>query len=435
MSNQNAEAQRLAELRRAKGKALSLLLAAAGLFLLTLVLPPNVWVLGLRACTEAALIGGLADWFAVSALFRRIPTGVRYFTRHTNVLSRNKDRIAVNLAAFIEEKFLDADSLVNLIRKTDPAAQAAGWLAKPENEVRLAGHVVATMDAAMRLIDEEHVRQVIRDAARAGVDKVDMSGTAAVVLRALTEHGRHQDLLEQVLDQLLAAIRSEPARDMIAKSIVQWIRTGAPLKKRVLPAEWLGENGAALVARAVGLFLEQVQTNRAHDLRVGFDEAVAGFVQRLETDPAARAKGEQIKHYILEDRAFGAYLDGLWDSLRAWILEDLHDANSRLREKIREACGWLGQRLSADPELRAELNDHLEQAAREAAPEFSRFLAAHIRDTIRRWDAAEMAREVELSIGKDLQTIRISGTFVGGAIGLLLYLIPLLVSGLPSWLR
>ena len=122
-------ADRAADLGRAKRRALLLLLAAAGLFVLTLVLPPNGWVLGLRAGTEAALVGGLADWFAVSALFRRIPTGVPYVTRHTNVLARNKDRIAVNLASFIEEKFLDSGSLASLACRWSPPPRAppSGW--------------------------------------------------------------------------------------------------------------------------------------------------------------------------------------------------------------------------------------------------------------------------------------------------------------------
>jgi uncharacterized membrane-anchored protein YjiN (DUF445 family) len=416
------------ELARAKRRALLLLLAAAGLFVLTLVLPPDVWTLGLRACTEAALVGGLADWFAVSALFRRIPTGVPYFTRHTDVLARNKDRIAVNLATFIEEKFLDAESLAALIRKNDPAARAAHWLGNAANQGRLADHVLVTVDAAIRLVDEDHVRQAIRDAAQTAVGKVDLSGTAAGVLRALTDQGRHQELLDRMLGHLLTLVESEGGRDAIAQGIVDWIRSDHPIRGKILPAEWLGDNAAALAARAIRRLLEQVRANRAHELRTGFDAAVAALVLRLEADPVMRGKGEEIKRYLLEDEAFGDYLDGLWGALRAWMAADLHRPGSVLHARIREACGWLGQRLAQDPQLRAELDAHLVEAARGAAPVFAQFLTTHIRDTIQRWDARDMSREVELSIGRDLQTIRISGTFVGGAIGLGLYLVSLLAS-------
>lgn len=418
-------ADRTAELARAKRRALLLLLAAAGLFLLTLVLPPNAWTLGLQACTEAALVGGLADWFAVSALFRRIPTGVPYFTRHTDVLARNKDRIAVNLASFIEDKFLDAESLATLIRKNDPAARAAHWLADSANQGRLAGHVAVTLSAALRLVDEDHVRQAIRDAARIAVGKVDLSGTAAGVLKTLTDEGRHQELLDRMLGRLLALVESEAGRGAIASGIVEWIRSDHPLKGKLLPTEWLGDNAAALAARAVRRLLQQVRSNPAHELRAGFDAAVAALVLRLEADPVMQARGEEIKRYLLEDDAFGAYLDSLWGSLRAWVAADLHKPDSMLHARIREACGWLGQRLAQDPGLRAEIDAHIEEAARGAAPEFAQFLTTHIRDTIRQWDARDMAREVELSIGRDLQTIRISGTFVGGAIGLGLYLVSL----------
>jgi uncharacterized membrane-anchored protein YjiN (DUF445 family) len=421
---------RTSELTRAKRRALLLLLAAAALFLLTLVLPPDAWTLGLRACTEAALVGGLADWFAVSALFRRIPTGVPYFTRHTDVLARNKDRIAINLASFIEEKFLDAESLATLIRRNDPAARAAHWLAQAGNQGRLADHVVVTVAAALRLVDEDHVRQAIRDAAQTAVGKVDLSGTAAGVLRTLTDQGRHQELLDRMLAHLLKLVESEAGREAIAQGIVDWIRSDHPMRAKILPTEWLGDNAAALAARAVRRLLEQVRANRAHELRTGFDAAVAALVLRLEADPVMRGKGEEIKRYLLEDEAFGAYLDGLWGSLRTWMAADLQRPDSVLHARIREASGWLGERLAQDPALRAELDAHLEDAARGAAPEFARFLTTHIRDTVQRWDARDMAREVEHSIGRDLQTIRISGTFVGGAIGLGLYLVSLLASQL-----
>jgi uncharacterized membrane-anchored protein YjiN (DUF445 family) len=427
-----AAADRTVDLARAKRRALLLLLAAAALFLLTLVLPSNAWVLGLRACTEAALVGGLADWFAVSALFRRIPTGVPYFTRHTDVLARNKDRIAVNLASFIEEKFLDAESLAALIRRNDPAARAAQWLGSPANQERLSHHVLVTVAAAIRLVDEEHVRRAIRDAAQAAVGKVDLSGTAAGVLKTLTDQGRHQALLERTLGQLLGVLESETTRAAIAKGIVDWIRSDHPLKEKILPTEWLGDNAAALVARAVGRLLEQVQANPAHELRQGFDAAVEALVLRLQEDPVVRRKGEEIRQYLLEDEAFGAYLDSLWASWRDWVLADLSAPGSVLHGKVREACGWLGRRLAEDPQLRAELDTHLEEAARGAAPEFAHFLTTHIRDTIERWDTRDMAREVELSIGRDLQSIRISGTFVGGVIGLVLYLLSLIASSLPA---
>jgi uncharacterized membrane-anchored protein YjiN (DUF445 family) len=364
----------------------------------------------------------------VSALFRRIPTGVPYFTRHTDVLARNKDRIAVNLATFIEEKFLDAESLAALIRKNDPAARAAHWLANSANQGRLAGHVAVTLSAAIRLIDENHVRQAIRDAARIAVGKVDLSGTAAGVLATLTEEGRHQELLDRMLGRLLALVESDAGRSAIAHGIVDWIRTAHPLKEKILPTEWLGDNAAALAARAVRRLLQQVRSNPAHELRAGFDAAVGALVLRLQADPKMQARGEEIKRYLLEDEAFGSYLDGLWGSLRTWMVDDLQKSDSMLHARIREACGWLGQRLAQDPGLRAEIDAHIEEAARGAAPEFAQFLTTHIRDTIRQWDARDMAREVELSIGRDLQTIRISGTFVGGAIGLGLYLLSLLAS-------
>lgn len=431
--NGTTDLQRAAELDGAKRRALLLLVAAACLFLLTLVLPPNFWVLGLRACAEAAMIGGLADWFAVVALFHRIPTGVRFITDHTAILPGNKDRIAGNLARFVKEQFLDAESLVALIRRTDPAARAARWLADLGNSDRLAHHVLATLDGAIRLVDEEHVRKAIRDAARVALGKVDLSGTVATILRALTEQGRHQELLEQALGHLLQLIEGQQARQKIAQGIVDWLKSDHPRKEKILPTEWLGENGARMVANAVARVLDQVRQNPAHELRASFDDAARNFVRRLEADPSLQHQAEEIKRYILDDDALGDYVNGLWASLRDWLLRDLHRPDSVLHGKLREACTWLGRRLAEDSALRDELNDHIEQAARKAAPDFAQFLATHIRDTIQQWDAKDMSRQVELNIGKDLQAIRINGTLVGGVIGLVLYLLSQVPALVSAW--
>ena len=153
------------ELARAKRRALLLLAGAAGLFLMTLGLPPQRWVLALRAVTEAAMVGGLADWFAVAALFRRIPTGIPYITAHTNVISNNKDRIADNLAAFVKERFLDPESLVALIRKNDPARFVAQWLSAAANAQRL-GTYLARSRARCTWWRTARIEQLLRDAAR-----------------------------------------------------------------------------------------------------------------------------------------------------------------------------------------------------------------------------------------------------------------------------
>jgi uncharacterized membrane-anchored protein YjiN (DUF445 family) len=417
-----------AELAAAKRRALALLAGAAALFTATLFMPANLAVQAVRACAEAAVVGGLADWFAIVALFRRIPTGIPFITNHTAILPANKDRIAENLAVFVKEQFLDVDSLVALIRKHDPAGRAAAWLSDPRQADRLGAHAVSLVGAALRVIDEEHVRRLIADAARHAIGAVDFSRAAAAILRSATQDGRHQVLLDTALQALLDRIRTPDSRKLIADAIVQWLKAEHWILEKGLPSERLGKKGAEMISAALAQMLERIHADPRHELREKFDLAVADLLVRLEADPAFAAKGEQLKQYVLEDPALHAFIAGHWDVLRAWLLADLQSPQSAWHRNVRESSLWLGARLADDPALRDALNVSLENAVRNAAPEFAQFLATHIRDTVRRWEPDEMVRQIERNIGKDLQAIRINGTIVGGAVGLLLFAVSHLVS-------
>jgi uncharacterized membrane-anchored protein YjiN (DUF445 family) len=423
---------KLAQLGRAKRKA-SLLLAAAGaVFIVTMVLPENRWLLALRAVSEAAMVGGIADWFAVTALFRRIPTGIPFITAHTEVIPRSKDRIADNLALFVKEKFLDPESLVALIRKNDPARFVARWLTDEANTRLLGQYVARAVEGALHLVEDARIEQLVRDGVRQVFAGVDLTESLGGVLDTLTGKGRHEELLEQAIAKAMAWLERPATRDWIAAQIVAWLKEEHPMKQKVLPTQWIGENAATVIANAVHQRLDAIRANPAHEYRQMFDRAVRDFIVRLQSQPELRERGEEVKQYILQDAAFGSYVVGLWASLKQWLAEDLRRPDSAFQHGVAGAGGWLGQQLAQDEELRRALTAQLEQAARGMAPDFAEFLALHIRDTIRHWDAHDMADQIELNIGKDLQAIRINGTLVGGAIGLGLHLltyVPALLAG------
>jgi uncharacterized membrane-anchored protein YjiN (DUF445 family) len=191
--------------------------------------------------------------------------------------------------------------------------------------------------------------------------------------------------------------------------------------EKVLPSAWLGEKGAEAIANAVNRMLEQVSENPTHRLRHKFDEAAQKLIVKLKTDPVFLQQGEELKRYLVEGEAFGAYVKDMWGELRAWLKRDLQSGDSALHARVTAMGQWVGRELAHDPALRQSLNDHLEDAARTMAPDFARFLTRHISDTVKNWDARDMSRQIELNIGKDLQYIRINGTIVGGFIGLLLF--------------
>lgn len=417
------------QLKRSKRLALSLLLIAAATFVVTLFLPPTFWVLGLKAIAEAAMVGALADWFAVVALFRRVP--VPFISRHTAIIPRNKDRIGENLGRFVQEKFLDTDSLLALIRRHDPSQLLAQWLNTPGNADRIGRHLLQVMRGFLDLTDDQRIQRFLRRAVHRALDKVDLTQSSALLLDSLTKNNRHQELLDAAVQQLLRLLHKPGTREFIALQIVRWLKREHPIKAKVLPTEWLGEHSAELVANAVDSILDEVARDQGHEFRLGFNRAVQRLIERLKSDPEMAERAETIKHWLKEDESFNRYIGELWQDLRRWLKSDLNSDDSRVQERVRLAALWLGETLAADEALRTSMNQHLEDAARSVAPEFAAFLTRHISDTVKSWDAREMSQLIELNIGRDLQFIRINGTLVGGTIGLVLFLL----SQLPGWVQ
>lgn len=425
----NVMQDKAAELRASKRLALAFFAGAAILFIVSLFLPPTWWSGLLKAFAEAAMVGALADWFAVVALFRRIPIPV--VSRHTEIIPANKARIADNLATFVHEKFLDTDSIVGLIRRHDPAKQVADWLVKPQNTELLGNYLVRMAGWALDFIEDAAVQKFIRRAVHTMVQQVDLSKTSGTLLESFTRDNRHHELLNEGIDQLAKLLANEETQALIAQGIVDWLREEYAIMERMLPSDMIGRKGADLTVRMASGILSRVSDDMQHPLRLRFDAFTRDFVERLKTDPEFIAKGEDIKRHLIGDETLNGYIGSLWSDLKGWIKRDLESGDSMLRQRIVATGAWVGRMLAEDPQLRASLNENLELAARGAAPEFAGFLTRHIADTVKNWDSREMSEQIELNIGKDLQYIRINGTIVGGLIGVVLYL----CSTLPALLR
>jgi uncharacterized membrane-anchored protein YjiN (DUF445 family) len=269
---------------------------------------------------------------------------------------------------------------------------------------------------------------------RAALGKVDLSQSTGALLDTLTHDGRHQELLDQLLEQLGLLLREESANTFVAARIVEGLKGEFPKAEKILPSAWIGEKGARVLESAVSRLLRQVGEDHEHQLRKQFDVIVQKLIVHLKSDPAFLRKGEELKTSLCEGGAFNDYALGLWDSVRAWLRADLERPDSALHAKARALGRWLGETLAADAGLRAAFNNFLEDLARAWAPGLAQTLVDHISGTVRAWDAPETARLIELKIGKDLQKIRLNGTLLGGVIGLALYLLSYLPQ-LAGWLR
>ena len=298
---------KIAELKRAKRLALSLLLIAAATFVITLFLPPNFWVLGIKAIAEAAMVGALADWFAVVALFRRVP--IPFISQHTAIIPRNKDRIGENLGQFVQEKFLDTQSLIALIRRHEPALLIGNWFSQPENAQRIGQHLLQIMSGFLELTDDSRIQRLIKRAVHKAIDKVDLSGTSALMLESMTKNNRHQVLLDTLIAQLIALLQRDSSRAFIARQVVHWLETEHPLKAKIL-RQW-------------------VKTDiNADDSRVKQRIASAGqwFGETLVADSALRASLnghlEQAAHKVAPE--FATFLTRhISDTVKSWDARDM----------------------------------------------------------------------------------------------------------------
>ena len=407
-------------LRAAKRQALGLLLLVTAVFIGTSLVERGLLLDCVKAMAEAAMVGALADWFAVVALFRR-PLGLPI--THTAVIPRNKDRIGANLAAFVRDRFLDPPSLVALLRRHDPALRLAQWLSAADNARLLGQQAARLLNAALDTVQDAQMERFIRKAARTLIGRVDLAGTLATVLGALTHNGRHQALLDDALGRLIVVLQEEDTRHLIATTIVQWLKKEHPLKEKMLPTDWLGDKGSALIANALEALLADVAQNPQHQLRAQFDAAVQRLVLRLQTDPEWARKGEEIRRYLQTNATLGRYVQDLWQGMRAALQRDLADEHSAVARNVHAMGAWFGRSLAGDAALRQSLNERLESWVQGLAPDVAQFAAQHIQDTVQRWDAQELSYLIELNIGKDLQYIRINGTVVGGLVGLVLYLV------------
>ncbi len=366
------------------------------------------------------MVGSLADWFAVVALFRH-PLGLRI--PHTAIIPNSKDRISDNLANFVREKFLNPQILTQLIRRSDPAQRFAGWLAHPDNARRIGRHTADLMSGWLDLVDDRRIQLFISDVTRTLLGKLDFSKALGAVLEMLTQDGRHQQLLDAALTYVKNMLREPAFRHKVAERVVAWLKDEHKWKQMVLPTDWIGDQAAEAASSGLNRFLEEVANSPTHDLRKLFDGALRTLVANLKTDEKFQSKGDEIKAYIQNNPELTDYARSLWATLRDWISNDLETSSSQLQQQVEKMGRWLGGKLMQDDKLRASINDHIESFSSAAAPQFANFLTHHISDTVRKWDAEDLSHQIELSIGPDLQYIRISGTVVGGCIGLLLFLI------------
>ena len=404
-----SELARRRQLAVTKRRATLLLVAVTCVFVAVTVWGGDAtWAGYVEAAAAASMVGGLADWFAVVALFRH-PLGLPI--PHTAIVVERKDQFAATLGEFVRESFLSRAVLVERVRTAQVVPRLAAWISEPANANRVAAEAADAAVAVSDLLRDDDVHRVVEGAVRQRVERVPLAPLAGKALRFLTQDGRHDPALDAALrglDRYLDEHRPDLRKRLTEKS--PWWLPG-PVENRIFDR----------LIDGVRSVVRDMAHDRDHDLRRQFEARVAKLAVELETSPELRERGEQLKREVLSQPELRSWVASLWRDAKQQLRDQASDPDSELRRRLADALVAGGQRLADDSEVVAMVRAGMESAVGYVAEHFGDEMSELISGTVARWDAQETADRLELLLGPDLQYVRMNGTLVGAGLGLALH--------------
>lgn len=406
-----ADTVRLRALRRMKLIATGLFVLMAVVFVIAFSLQGSIpWLGYVRAAAEGGMVGALADWFAVTALFRR-PLGLPI--PHTAIIPNRKDEIGASLGEFVETNFLSDDVVSGKLSSIDIAGALGTWVSKPQNARRIVGEASTAARGLATMLDDETMRDAIEAIARKHlIDPEWAPPVGRLGARILASGGHHEavDLLIDRLDEWMAA-NPDAFGAVVSARLPSWLPS---FVDRLVDDR---------VYTEVRRFLGDVRADPDHKLRLAIDGYLAELVDRLQHDPATIAKLESAKHNAFDDPRVRELAASAWEAAKTAAVDALADPESELRLRAEAAIADAGTRLAADPELSAKMNTWVTDAAVHLVATYRHDIASVISETVTAWDPRETTEKIELQVGKDLQFIRINGTVVGALAGVAIFTI------------
>jgi len=403
------EAALARRLRHMRWFATGLLLGMDGLFVATSLLMSTHPRLGVVAAfAEAGMIGALADWFAVTALFRR-PLGLPI--PHTAIVPARKNDIGQALARFIRDHFLIKDAVLPKLSRADLAGRFGAWLAYEDNSRLVSRDLSIALEWLIGAVDSAALRQSLRDGLRRALDQASVSAGLGVVLDVFTS-GNHA---ESLVDQLVQVGRNQLKAN--EDTIRQRIKDRSPWWLPKFVDEEIFEQLVSELQR----ILDEVGDDPKHPARADFTQRLRDLKTALSEDPVIMERGQVLRDEFLQHPAVKRFLDDLWQRIRGYLGNALSDPGSPIRIGLERELRSIGQRLQEDSEVSERLNRWLRELITYLVETYRQPLSEIVSDTVENWDATATAERIELYIGRDLQFIRINGTLVGGLVGVLIY--------------
>ncbi|MFC8179793.1 MULTISPECIES: DUF445 domain-containing protein [Nocardiaceae] len=374
------------------------------------------WVGYVRAASEAGMVGALADWFAVTALFKH-PLGIPI--PHTAIIRKKKDQLGSSLGSFVGNNFLAPDVVSEKVRSAQIPLRLGTWLAEPRNAERVAAESATVLHGAVEVLKDEDITQIID----------------STIVKRLGDP-QWGPPIGRVLDELIKENRQLPLIDMLAERAHQWALGSEETIERVVSRDsptWSPKFVDALLGEKIYKelveFTWKVRSNPQHELRLAANKFLVDYAHDLQNDPATIEKAESLKAQIMGREEITGLAAATWKVAKRLITESVDDPSSTLRRKVSENVASWGARIRDDEELRAKVDGWLLGGARYVASNYADEITTIITDTVARWDADEASRKIELQVGRDLQFIRINGTVVGSIAGLVIYTLSHLLFG------
>ncbi|MCP3855709.1 MAG: DUF445 domain-containing protein [Actinomycetia bacterium] len=392
-----------------KLRATGLLLIAAVLFVVVrLLTDSDGWAGYVEAGAEAAMVGGLADWFAVTALFRH---PLRLPIPHTAIIPKRKDELGRGLGSFVRDNFLSPEVVMERVTRAEPAARLGEWLSRPGSAERVADEAATVLLGVLDVLDDDEIQAGIEHAVVERVRGVPAAPLLGRSLELVLEGDRHHHLLDSVVKGVHHYLidNEQQLRQRLYLESPRWVPQG--IDDRVFDK----------INGVIGSLLIDIEGNPDHEMRQILDDRLSDLVVRLRNSPTMAARAEGLKEELIDHPAVRAWTGGLWSDLKAELVRAAGDPDSQLHRRFVAAGQSAGQRLVQDASTRAKVDHWIGAAAAHLVEQGGEEAADLISSTVERWDADETGRRIELQVGRDLQFIRINGTVVGALVGLIIH--------------
>lgn len=406
------EQEQQAQLKRIRRIATGLLLLMTVIFVVSKYLEPrHPYLAFIRAFSEAAMIGALADWFAVTALFKQ-PFGLPI--PHTAIIQKNKDRIGEGIANFLEHNFMTREVMIEEFRQIDFAGSAVTWLDRPENSRAMAKQVIGGIPLVLRMFEDDDVSRFIQQRIQGGLANVKFAPFLAEIFSVLIADRKHQELFDHLINIVADAL--ERNRSFIRQKIHEKSPMWVPRSIDEIFFE-------KLVTEFQNVLEEMKQEDS--EWRDGFQHAAENLIENLRSNPDYEEKIASVIQATLNHPLFNEYAHRVWGDAKQRILADATSDDSVAVARLDQAIRAFSHALEQNTAVRVKLNNWIQTFATETIVHRRGFIAGLVERVIQRWDGETLARKFEIYVGKDLQYIRINGTLVGGLVGLILYAVSL----------